>query len=64
MVETNPDALNNRLGAALGNAIAGYRDKNADRAAEGLAEIVAIVRELEERIARLERRRPENLLVG
>lgn len=50
------DDLNTRLGAALGNAIAGYRDKDPTRAAEGLAEVVAIVRDLEARIARIERR--------
>lgn len=53
-----------RLREALGSAIAGYRDNDFDRAAEGLAEVVAIVRELEDRIARLERGRPEDLLVG
>ncbi len=48
--------LNARLGAALGNAIAGYRDHDTERAAKGLADVVAIVRDLEKRIERIERR--------
>ena len=42
------------LGAALGMALAGYRDKDPNRAADGLAAVVAIVRSLEDRISYLE----------
>ena len=50
------DVFNSRLGIALGNALGGYRDHDTSRAVEGLGEIVAIVRELEGRIASLEQR--------
>lgn len=50
------------LGEALGNAIAGYRDKDPARAAAGLADVVEIVRGLEERIASLEAYR-SNMIV-
>ena len=50
-----------RLGAACGDAIAGYRDRDMQRSVKGLADIVAIVRELEERIESLEKQREIDL---
>jgi hypothetical protein len=43
------------IGEALGNAIAGYRDKDNDRCAVGLVAVVAALRELEDSNERLRR---------